>query len=108
RDDFRALAIGVAARQSAGAERELRQRTPDLSFEVKDSVKEVVHQRRQAAVHVRRLAALGAIGAAQGGTAVQAACRFGLLRALAGARFDGVRSEEHTSELQSRENLVCR
>src|SRR5690606_41539607 len=25
-----------------------------------------------------------------------------------GARLQGVRSEEHTSELQSRENLVCR
>src|SRR5690606_24230515 len=29
-------------------------------------------------------------------------------KALAGVAVDAVRSEEHTSELQSRENLVCR
>src|SRR5690606_39983198 len=32
----------------------------------------------------------------------------GTTGAMAGAVFPGDRSEEHTSELQSRENLVCR
>src|SRR5690606_3094826 len=30
------------------------------------------------------------------------------IRRIAGKKFDASRSEEHTSELQSRENLVCR
>src|SRR5690606_39570747 len=38
-----------------------------------------------------------------------AACLQGVLFAAAGVPFGGgARSEEHTSELQSRENLVCR
>src|SRR5690606_41837156 len=32
----------------------------------------------------------------------------GWLHQHAARAFDGIRSEEHTSELQSRENLVCR
>src|SRR2546427_2291367 len=32
----------------------------------------------------------------------------GGLRMVQGDRFDGTRSEEHTSELQSQSNLVCR
>src|SRR5690606_41579705 len=39
----------------------------------------------------------------------RAACRNGYDGTTILARqFDGIRSEEHTSELQSRENLVCR
>src|SRR2546430_12490175 len=34
--------------------------------------------------------------------------RRGLLPAQCGGRIDGGRSEEHTSELQSQSNLVCR
>src|SRR5690606_24616122 len=41
-----------------------------------------------------------ALAGAQGGR--------GGLRGRGGARLGGHRSEEHTSELQSRENLVCR
>src|SRR5690606_40293527 len=42
----------------------------------------------------------GGVGAALGVV-------FGLGEIVAGTVFDWVRSEEHTSELQSRENLVC-
>src|SRR5690606_42159585 len=45
------------------------------------------------------------LGAQQGDGAAQFAQRFA---AGGGDGGDGLRSEEHTSELQSRENLVCR
>src|SRR5690606_41740607 len=42
------------------------------------------------------------------GPVLDAACGTGAVSAQLAARDHEVRSEEHTSELQSRENLVCR
>src|SRR5690606_40602888 len=54
-----------------------------------------------------RLVALDRLLGGEGRCAPDAVEGFGELRHLA-ERLPAVRSEEHTSELQSRENLVCR
>src|SRR5690606_40215148 len=57
-------------------------------------------------IHV--LAFVGGEAVATGRLDVAKHGKIGRVAVLARARGIGVRSEEHTSELQSRENLVCR
>ena len=68
----RALAVDVAPRQLARLPRQQRQGAPDLAFEMKHPVKEVVEEGRERAVNVGVLAALLAVRAGKLGAAVEA------------------------------------
>jgi hypothetical protein len=74
RHELRALAMDIAARQLARAPREQRQRRGDLALEVEDAMREVVADRAQRAVDMRRLAAGVAMRADQRRPAIRA-CR---------------------------------
>lgn len=61
RDEVRALAVDVAARQLARPPREQRQGAPDLSLEVQHTVQQIVKEAFERAVDVGLLPALVAI-----------------------------------------------
>jgi len=70
-DELRALPIDVATRQPSGMKEQFRQRAPDLPFEMKDAVQNLVTEREKAAVQVRGLPAIRAIGSCQRSAAVE-------------------------------------
>ena len=93
RDEARALAMDIAARQVAGAPGEQRQRVPDLALEMKDRVDQIVPDRAKAAMDIATLAAMVAVRSDQAGAAIQAASRIMAGRAAPMARFDRARRQ---------------
>ncbi|GAC1569114.1 MAG: hypothetical protein NVS3B27_12930 [Novosphingobium sp.] len=110
RDVAGAAAIGIFARQPAGMERQHRYGAPDLAFEMEHPVRQVVKERADGAVDMRRLAAGMAMAAHQRGTAVEAGRRMRAARLLPRDGFDGARGDRASYAVthQSLENPIAR
>ena len=88
RDEARALAVDIAARQVARPPGEQRQRIPQLALEMKDGVDEVVPDRAEAAVDVGLLPATVAMRPDERRAAIEAARAFVTAACAAVPRLD--------------------